>query len=198
MPFHMSWTSLIDPLITTKAELETLIFSRELHLESKELAFCQYDKKPEPTAFAADQSDDNMESMREQLASLTARFNGRGGRGGRGGRRGGRSSASPDHSTETRSCYECGKPGHVRPNCPDLPRNKKKHDNAEGQIDHAGSVVAFVASFSALSAASTSASTSTPFEVTWVIDSGASQHCSAVLSDFTALKTSVIGNVIGI
>jgi hypothetical protein len=41
-----------------------------------------------------------------------------------------------------RECYECGKIGHIRPECPDLPRNKKKHNNPE---DYAGSTVAFVA-----------------------------------------------------
>lgn len=41
LPFHMSWTSLIDPLVTSKAELEALVFSRGVHLESKELAFRQ-------------------------------------------------------------------------------------------------------------------------------------------------------------
>ncbi len=35
-------------------------------------------------------------------------------------------------------------------------------------------------------------------EVTWVVDNGASRHCSAVLSDFTQLKTSVVGSVSGI
>ncbi len=39
LPFHMSWTSLIDPLVTSKAELEAVVFSRGVHLESKELAF---------------------------------------------------------------------------------------------------------------------------------------------------------------
>jgi hypothetical protein len=39
MPFHVSWTSLIDPLVTSKAELEALVMARGVHLESKELAF---------------------------------------------------------------------------------------------------------------------------------------------------------------
>ncbi len=39
MPFHMSWTSLIEPLINTKTELKASIFCRGVHLESKELAF---------------------------------------------------------------------------------------------------------------------------------------------------------------
>ena len=39
LPFHMLWTSLIDPLVTSKAELEALVFSRGFRLESKELAF---------------------------------------------------------------------------------------------------------------------------------------------------------------
>jgi hypothetical protein len=195
----MSWTSLIDPLVTSKAELEALVFSRGVHLESKELAFRQYDMKTELTAFVADGAqNEDMESMREQLASLAARFNGRGGRNGRGCRGGGRSSTPTDHITETRTCYECGKPGHVRPNCPDLPRNKKRNDNSERQTDHAGSAVAFVASFPALYAASTSDSTLTFSEFTWVIDSGASRHCSVNLSNFTDLKTSIVGNVNGI
>ena len=52
LPLHMSWTYLIEPLITTKADLETLIFSRGVHLESKELAL-QLEGKTEPTAFPA-------------------------------------------------------------------------------------------------------------------------------------------------
>jgi hypothetical protein len=136
LPFHVSWTSLIDPLVTSKAELEALVFSRGVHLESKELTFRQYDKKTEPTAFAADGAQyDDMEVMREQLASFTTRFNGKDGRGGRSGL--GSKRNSTDNSTETRTCYECGKLGHVRLDYPDLPRNKKKHDNAEGQTDHA-------------------------------------------------------------
>jgi hypothetical protein len=86
----------------------------------------------------------------------------------------------------------------VRQDCPDLPRNKKKHDNAEEHIDHAGSAVAFVASFPMLSTASTSSSKSSSSEITWAIDSGASRHYYVVRSDFTHLKTSVVGNVSGI
>jgi hypothetical protein len=193
----MSWTSLIDPLVTSKAELEALDFSRGVHLESKELAFSQYDRKTEPTAFAAGGGQpDDMEAMREELASLTARFNGKGGIGSRGGRGGRRNST--DNSSDTRTCYECGKPRHVRPDCPDHQRNKKKHDNAERHIDHVGSAVAFVASFPMLSTASSSSSTSSSSEITWVIDSGASRHYFVVRSDFTHLKTSVVGNVSGI
>ena len=126
------------PLVTSKAELEALFFSRGIHVESKELAFRQYNKKTEPVAFVADGAQhEDMESMREQLASITARFTSRSGKNGRGGQREGRNSTLADHSAETRTCYECGKPRHVRPNCPDLPRNNMRHDNAEGETDHA-------------------------------------------------------------
>jgi hypothetical protein len=196
LPLHMSWTSLIEPLVTTRVKLEALIFSRGVHLEAKELAL-QSDRKTELTAFPAYESDDdNMQGMREQLASLTTRFNGKGGsRGGsRFGRGGGR---CLDPSIDTMSCYKCGKHGNLRPNCPDLPKNKKKLDKAEGSNDHAWSTVAFVASTSALmSAASSSESPSA--KVTWVIDTGATRHCSAALSDFAELKTSVMGSVSGI
>ena len=37
LPLHMSWTSLIEPLVTTRVELEALIFSRGVHLEAKDL-----------------------------------------------------------------------------------------------------------------------------------------------------------------
>ncbi len=84
-------------------------------------------------AFHAYETDDDIHGMREQLASLTARFNGRGGGrvGGRLGKRGGRGF---DPSTGSRSCYECGKQGHLCPNCLDLPRNKKKLDKAKVQM----------------------------------------------------------------
>ena len=108
------------------------------------------------------------------------------------------SSTPSDHTTVTRTCYECGKPGHARPNCPNLPRNKKRNDNAEEQTDHAESAVAFVASFPALSVASNSDSALTFSKITWVIESGASRHCSVVLSYFIDLKTFVVGNVSGI
>jgi hypothetical protein len=36
--------------------------------------------------------------------------------------------SSWDSQLGTRECYECGKVGHIRPDCPELPRNKKKHD----------------------------------------------------------------------
>jgi len=87
--------------------------------------------------------------------------------------------------------------GHFRSNCPELPRNKNKNKNkVEDLDDHAGSSLAFVAStYAMMSAASSSSSSS---EATWVIDSGASRHCSAVASDFVELKTSVVGFVSGI
>jgi hypothetical protein len=76
-------------------------------------------------------------------------------------------------------------------------RDKKKHDNAEGSAA-VGSAVAFVASFPILSAASTSASTSSS-EITWVVDSGANKHCSAEISDFKDIKmTKGLGTVSGI
>jgi hypothetical protein len=76
LPLHMSWTSLIEHLVTTRVELEALIFSRGVHLEPKELAL-QSDRKTEPTAFLAyETDDDNMQGMREQLASLATRFKG--------------------------------------------------------------------------------------------------------------------------
>ena len=133
--------------------------------------------------------------MREQLASLTARFNGKGG-GKEGSRHGWGGGRTLDPSTDTLSCYECGKQGHLRPNCPGLPGNKKKLNKAEDSDDHAESAVALVASTSTLSSASSSASPSP--DVTWVIDSGTSRHCSAVLSDFADLKISVVGSVSGI
>ena len=174
LPLHMSRTSLIEPLVTTWVELEALIFSRRVHLEAKDLALQSDYKKTEPTVFPAyETNDSDIHGMREQLASLTARFNGSGGRrrGGRHGMGGGR---GLEPSTETTLCYKCGKQRHLRPRCPDLPRNKKKLDKAEGSDDHARLAVAFVASNSALYAASSSASPSP--EVTWVIGSGASRH----------------------
>jgi hypothetical protein len=166
----MSWTSLIEPLITTKADLEALIFSRGVHLKAKELAL-QSESKTEPTAFLAydtNETAENMQEVLQHLASLTARFSGKGGSGGgdrlgRGGGKGG----------ETRSCYECGKKGHLRPNCPELPKNKNKNKNkAKDPDEHARPAAAFVASTSALMSAASSSSSSS--EATWVIDSGAS------------------------
>ncbi len=161
LPLHMSRTSLIEPLITTKADLEALIFSRGVHLEAKELAL-QSDMKTKPTAFPAFQTDDDdMQGVLDQLASLTARFSGRGG-----GRGGGRIGRGGGRGVDARSCYECGKQGHLRPNCPELPKNKNKHDKAQGPNDHAGPAVAFVTSTYALMSAASSSS-SPPSEVTW-------------------------------
>ena len=42
-----------------------------------------------------------------------------------------------------RECYESGKVGHLRPDCPELPKNRKKHDNMG---HHARSADVFVAS----------------------------------------------------
>ena len=136
---HMSWTSLIEPLVTTSVKLEALIFSRGVYLEAKDLALQSEYKKTEPTAFPAyETGDENLQGMREQLASLTARFIGRGG--GKGGSRHRRGGGRPfDPFTDTRSCYECGKQGHLRPKCPDLPMNKKKLNKAEDSDDHARS-----------------------------------------------------------
>ena len=64
LPLHMSWTSLIEPLITTKADLEALIFSRGVHLEAKELAL-QIERKTEPTAFPAYETNETHENMQE-------------------------------------------------------------------------------------------------------------------------------------
>ena len=38
LPLYMSRTSLIEPFLTTRAELEALIFSRGVHLEAKDMA----------------------------------------------------------------------------------------------------------------------------------------------------------------
>jgi hypothetical protein len=88
LPLHMPWTSLIEPLLTLRAELESLIFSRGVHLEAKDLAL-QSDKKSEPTDFHVCETD-NLQEMREQLASLAARFNGSKRRQGRGSTQQGR------------------------------------------------------------------------------------------------------------
>jgi hypothetical protein len=118
LPLNMSWTSLIEPLITTKANLEAFIFSRGVHLEAKELAL-KSESKTEPMAFPAydtNETDENMQKVLQHLASLTARFSGKGGS--RGGDRLGRGGGM---GGETRSCYECGKKGTFVQTAPSSP-----------------------------------------------------------------------------
>jgi len=78
--------------------------------------------------------------------------------------------SSWDSQSHTRKGYECGKIGHIRPTCPDLSRNKKKHDNPK---DYACSAVAFVAS---LDHGATLPAHTDDVETTWVVDIGANCH----------------------
>jgi hypothetical protein len=184
---HAAWTCLIVPGVTTRGDIERLIYSRGVHLEER-LAASQQEKTPGPTAFPATPGtmDDLMKSVNERFTALSAAMQtdhrqARGGRG-RGGRGRGRSNDSSDPRPETRTCYGCGRVGHIRPNCPD-----------REQEDSAGPAVAFPAfTFTKknhhddLLAAGPSHSPDPP--VSWVVDSGASRHCSAELSDFDQIS----------
>ena len=94
-----------------------------------------------------------------------------------------------------RECYECGKVGRLRLDYPDLPRNKNKYRDTGG---HAGSAVAFVASLVDDNEAIVLVHYSDLTPVRWVVDSGASMHCSVVSNNFTDPKLSELGSVDGI
>jgi hypothetical protein len=185
LSIHASWTALIVSGITTKARIEELICNRRVHIETK-LAATEFETKTSPVAFpgSASMNSDDIASIHEQLTALTVELRSmkRSGSSGRGGRGRGRGRGSSwDSQPDTRECYECGKVGHIRFDCPDLPRNKKKHDSHE---DYAGFAIAFVALLDHAAAAPAQADTA---ETTWVVDSGTTCHCSSVLSDFTNL-----------
>jgi len=131
---HAASTSLIVPDVTSKARIEEMIYILGDHIETK-LSAAESETKTSPVAFPGSTSinSDDTISIHEQLAALTVELRsmkrtGSSGRGGRGRGRGRGSSWDPQ--SDTRECYECGKVGNIiRPGCPDLPRNKKKHDS---------------------------------------------------------------------
>ena len=195
LSIHASWTSVIVAGVTTKAELEELIFGRGVHIEAKLIA-SRFETKTGPVAFPGTTNFDDSGSIYEQLAALTTELRNmrRPGSSSKRGRGRGRGRGSSwDSQPKTRECYECGKTGHIRPDCPDLPRNKKKHGSPAE--DYACSAVAFVASSKQDAVSPLCVGVEKP---TWVVDSGASCHCSSVLSDFTNLGTSTMGTVSGI
>ncbi len=128
---HGTWTALINPMPATKTEIEDLFFTRGVHLEVKQSA-AQFETKTGPVTFLAD-ADDSI-SIREHLIALTAEL--------RSLKNSGPRRQRDRNGLETRKCCECGQVGHIRPDCPDLQRNKKKGSPSE---DYAGSLVAFVA-----------------------------------------------------
>ena len=161
LSIHASWSSLVDPLVTTRDELEDLIYNRGVHLEEK-VAASQLEKSGPIAFLATSKANEEFRILQEQLAALSAEFRNdrRGGRGGRGGR------GSRKNSIEgTRTCYGCGKKGHIRPNCPDLHKS-----NADQPQKFGGAICAFPASGRLYHEKYYNAST------TWDVDSGASRH----------------------
>ncbi len=115
LSIHGTRTALINPTLTSKAEIEDLIFTRGVHLEVKQTA-PQFETKTWPVAFPAD-ADDSI-SIREQLIALTAEL--------RSLKISGPRRPKDRNGPETRKCYECGQVSHIRRDCSDLPRIKKK------------------------------------------------------------------------
>ena len=71
---HGSWTSLVDPLVTTTETLDNLIFSRGVHLEDR-LAASHFEKNSGPMAFPAPPNssyDDKIKFLADQVTALTA------------------------------------------------------------------------------------------------------------------------------
>ncbi len=71
---HGSWTSLIDPLVTTTDDLEDLIYSRGVYLEDR-LASSYDEKKPGPMAFPAlpnSSYDGRIQLLTDKVTALTA------------------------------------------------------------------------------------------------------------------------------
>ena len=183
-----AWTCLIVPSVTTRNDVEQLIYGRGVHLEDR-LAALQQKKAQGPTTFPAIQWTINelMNSVDERFTALTTsmrtdRRQGRGGRGREGRGRGRRSDISGPR-LETRTCYGCGKIGHIRPNSPD-----REHE------DTGGPSIAFPPTtfikedyYDELLAAGT---THPPDPLdNCVVDSGANnRHCFVELLDFDKIS----------
>jgi hypothetical protein len=171
-------------MVTTNVEIGQLIFIRGVYLETKFVA-AQFETNTDPATFPGSTITNDNGFIHEQLTALTAKLRsmkkpGTYGQGGRG--RGKCMGSSWDSESNTRECYECGKTRHIRPDCPDLPRNKKKHDVTK---NHAGSAVVASLDRDATLLAHVAA-----VETTWVVDTGASCYCSSVRSDFANLMIS--------
>ncbi len=72
LSIHSSWTSLIVYGVTTKVQIEELIFGRGVHIETK-LATAQIETKTGPVAFPGSTSTDTdgTVSIHEELAVFT-------------------------------------------------------------------------------------------------------------------------------
>jgi len=105
LSIHASWTSLVDPLVTTRDQHEECIYNRRVNLEEKFVASRL--ENSGPIAFlASGEAGDEVRVLQEQLAALSSKYRndlswGIGGRGEREGRR--------NATEETRACYGCEK-----------------------------------------------------------------------------------------
>jgi hypothetical protein len=115
---HYAWTKDISSGVSTEAQIQVMIFSYGIRIETK-LLNDEIKPKSEGTGLPATDMATKARLLEEQLAALAATgeavTGGRGrGRGWRGRGRGGAGGRGPD----TRMCYGCHKRGHIRRDCP--------------------------------------------------------------------------------
>jgi len=108
LSLHASWTFLVNSMVTTKGEIEQLIFTRGGHLETK-FATAQFETNNSPAAFLRSTNMSDTGSIHEQVVALTIELRsmrkpGTYEKGGRGRGRG--RGSSWDSMLDTRECYE--------------------------------------------------------------------------------------------
>ena len=127
LDIHRAWTCDIRSGKTSEIEIQELIKSKGTHIESKN-SNDDILLKSEGTGLpATDDLASKVQLLQKQLAALTATGMQGGGRGfykGRGRGRGG----TGGRGFDTRTCYGCGKRGHIRRYCPDEKNVDKDED----------------------------------------------------------------------
>ena len=136
----------------------------------------------------SDQSDVIM-SVRNQQSAIgggggNRHRGGPSNRGHRGGGRGGFGNSTTSSSSVSKGlssppvCHECGQPGHFRPGCPKLAKRNKRSANGGDHVNRLARTDNNQTPSGHVSNASSINKHSSTYLLFWILDSGATRHCS--------------------